>query len=87
MGNDTPLFVVIDEAQAAADDLQDFFHSGSGTDPRPVLREMHSFFQTFGIFAGIILSGTGLSMKIVQDAVGSVSAKQVDQGMHPRVFH
>ena len=83
---DTPLFVVIDEAQVAADDLQDFFRYGSGTDPRPILREMYNFFHTSGIFAGIILSGTGLSMKTVKDTVGSFSAKQVDQRMHPRVF-
>jgi hypothetical protein len=84
-GSDTPLFVVIDEAQVPADDLKDFFRSGSG-EPRPVLREMYGFFKTSGLFAGIILSGTGLSMKMVKDAVGSFSSKKVNERKHPRVF-
>ena len=85
VGSNTPLFVVIDEAQVAADHLK-FFRSRSGTDLRPVLREMYSFFLTSGLFAGIILSGTGLSMKMVKDAVGSFSAKQTDKRVQPRVF-
>ena len=85
VGSDTPLFVVIDEAQVAADHLE-FFRSGSGTDLGPVLREMYSFFLKSGLFAGIILSGTGLSMNMVKDVVGSFSAKQVDKRVQPRVF-
>jgi hypothetical protein len=88
VGSNTPLFVVIDEAQVAADHLKKFFRSTTGTDLRSILREMYRFFQASGIFAGIILSGTGLSMKMVKDAVGSFSfsAKQVDKRMQPRVF-
>ena len=47
---------------------------------------MYNFFQTSMIFAGIILSGTGLSMKMVKDAVGYLSVKRVDTKMQPRVF-
>ena len=67
MESKTPLFVVIDEAQV--------FRSGSGTG-RPILREMVSFFESKGFFNRIILSGTGLSMEKVKDAVGSFSAKE-----------
>jgi hypothetical protein len=86
VGSATPPFVVIDEAQVAADHLKKLFRSTMGTDLRPILREMYRFFQASGIFAGIILSGTGLSMKTVKDAVGSFSAKQVDKRGQPRVF-
>ncbi|KAF8523877.1 hypothetical protein BU17DRAFT_85295 [Hysterangium stoloniferum] len=47
----------------------------SGTDMRPILHEMYRFFLNTQLFTGFILSGTGLSMKMVKDAVGSVSAK------------
>jgi hypothetical protein len=66
---------VIDEAQVAADHLK-FSPSTTGTDLRPVLREMYSFFVTTQLFAGIILAGTGLSMGMVRTAVGSLSAKE-----------
>jgi hypothetical protein len=75
MESKTPLFVVIDDAQVAAERLK-FFCSGSGIGRRPILHEMVSFFESEGIFNGIILSGTGLSMENVQDAVGSSSAKE-----------
>ncbi len=58
MKSSTPLFIVIDEAQVAAEDLK-FFPSGSGTKPRPILREMVNFFLSTRFFRKIILSGTG----------------------------
>ncbi|KAF8338350.1 hypothetical protein F5887DRAFT_1137571 [Amanita rubescens] len=76
MESDTRLFVVIDEAQVAAEYLN-FFRSASGTERRPILREMVSFFQSSQIFKRIILSGTGLSMEMVKYAVGSRAAKEV----------
>jgi len=85
MGTAAPLFVVIDEAQVAADYLKDYFPSTTGTNLRPILREMYQFFRSSGIFAGIILSGTALSMKMLKDEVGS-SAKWVGISEHPRVF-
>jgi hypothetical protein len=85
-GSFTPIFIVIDEAQVAAEHLRDSFRSTTGTDQRPVLREMCRSFQESGIFRGTILAGTGLSMKRVKDAVGSHSAKQVEMSMQPQVF-
>jgi len=84
LGRATPIFVVIDEAQVAADHLK-FFPSNTGNALRPVLREMYSFFVMTQLFAGIILAGTGLSMDMVKDAVGSVSAKEVGR-RQPLVF-
>ncbi|KAF8519086.1 hypothetical protein BU17DRAFT_90258 [Hysterangium stoloniferum] len=84
-GSNTPLFVVIDEAQVAADRLKEYFRSNAGTDMRPVLREMYRFFLETRFFTGFILAGTGLSMKMVEDAVGSVDAKNVPGG-GSRVF-
>ena len=71
----TPLFVVIDEAQVAAEYLK-LFPSTSGNELRPILREIVGFFQSSCIFNKIILSGTGLSMGMVKDATGSFSAKE-----------
>ncbi|KAF8510678.1 hypothetical protein BU17DRAFT_97886 [Hysterangium stoloniferum] len=69
-GSRTRLFVVIDEAQVAADNMKEYFRSDTGTDMRPILREMYKYFLNTELFTGFILSGTGLSMKVV----GSVSA-------------
>ena len=74
-GTRTPLFVVIDEAQVAAEYLK-LFPSTSGNELRPILREIVGFFQSSCIFNKIILSGTGLSMGMVKDATGSFSAKE-----------
>ncbi|KAF8340069.1 hypothetical protein F5887DRAFT_919598 [Amanita rubescens] len=74
-GGWTPLFVVIDEAQVAAEDLK-LFPSTSGDELRPIIREVVLFFQSSRLrFNKIILSGTGLSMGMVKDATGSFSAR------------
>jgi hypothetical protein len=52
---------------------------------RSSLHELYKFFHDFG-FAGIIISGTGLSMEIVKTAVGSISAKQMDASYRPKIF-
>jgi hypothetical protein len=84
-GSKTPLFIVIDEAQMAAEYLK-FFRSRRRTDLCPVFREMVSFFQSTGIFAGIILSGTGLSMK-KEDFLYAMSSKEVlNKGTEHLVF-
>lgn len=80
----TPLFAVIDEVPVAADHLKEFFRPTAGTDLRPILREMHKFFHKSGIFAGIILSGTGL-LKMVKEPMGSFSAKQMGNRVQ-RIF-
>jgi hypothetical protein len=54
---------VVDEAQVAAVYLNDSFHSfTTGTDMHPVLRAFYGFLWKTGIFQGVILAGTGLSM-------------------------
>ena len=70
----TPIFVVIDEAQVAADDMK-FFPSIAGNNFRPILCEMYSFFVMDRLFSGIILAGTGLSMSMVKNAWSSNSTK------------
>jgi hypothetical protein len=65
-GKRTPLFIVIDEAQVAAEKLK-WFPSTSGNGPRPILRQMVRFFKTTLIFNKTILSGTGLSMGMVKN--------------------
>ena len=82
LGHATPIFVVIDEAQVAANNMK-FFPSTTGRDLRPFLREMYSFFVTF--FSGIILAGTGLSMDMVKDRLRPASAKQLGR-RQPLVF-
>ncbi len=53
--------------------------SAAGTDMRPILHEMYRFLLGFPeVVAGVILSGTGLSKKMVEEAVGPVSAKRTD---------
>ncbi len=85
MGINTPLFIVIDEAQVAGEYLK-FFRSESGTALRPIFREMVSFFQSTGIFDGIILSGTGLSMKRERKSYFAMSAKYAPCEGEPLVF-
>ena len=79
-GPETKLFVVIDEAQVAADHLKEYFRSTTATDMRPILHELYRFLLEFpAVVGGIILSGTGLSMQMAEKkAVGAVSAKRVD---------
>ena len=84
LGRATPIFVVIDEAQVAADDMK-FFPSTKGSDLRAVLRYMYSFFVTTQVFSGIILAGTGLSMNMVTGTLRSASAKQMGR-RQPLVF-
>lgn len=69
-------FIVIDEAQVAANKLN-CFPSTSGSMLHAILREMVQLFQSSRIFNKIILSGTGLSMGMVGDATGCLSAKAV----------
>ena len=76
-GDEQPdLFAVVDEAQVAAEYLKDSFRSiSTGTDMRPVLHAFYAFLWKSGIFKGVILAGTGLSMKMVKKALSSQVAK------------
>jgi hypothetical protein len=85
VGSKTPLFIVIDEAQEAVE-YSKFFRSRQGAGLPPIFREMVSFFQSTGIFAGIILSGTDLSMK-KEDFLYAMSSKDVpNKTKEPLIF-
>jgi hypothetical protein len=68
-------FVIIDEAQEAADHLTEYFRSDTGVDVRPILREFYRFLHSSSWARGIILSGTGLSTEIVKNSIGSSAAR------------
>ena len=81
------LFSVVDEAQVAAEYLKDSFRSfTTGRDMRPVLHAFYSFLWRTEIFRGVVLAGTGLSMKMVQTAVSSHAAKHLALRQDPIVF-
>ena len=80
-GNNTTLYLVIDDAQVAAHYLEDFT---TGPDLRPIFREIYRFFDS-GFFNGIIFSGTALSMKI-EDRPWEGSAVYTGRLRRPRVI-
>jgi hypothetical protein len=60
----------------AADKLQEYFRSTTtGTDLRPILHAFYRFLVERFYFAGIIISGTGLSMEMVEKSTGSLFGK------------
>ena len=72
------MFLVLDEAQDAAKNHANCFPST--TDPsqrRSLLHETYKSLACMGIFTGIILSGTRLSMDIINVSLGSFSVKEV----------
>jgi hypothetical protein len=82
-----PLFLVIDEAQVAADRFKESFRSHiAENDVRPILHAMYRFLQGTRIFRGTIISGTGLTSEMVMRAVGSLSAKRTGESQTPLVF-
>lgn len=83
--NATPLFIVIDEAQEAADQLTGFFRSEKDAILHPILRELYMFCKESKLFSGIIIVGTRLSTVIVKDAVRSVSVR-FGENEEPTIF-
>jgi hypothetical protein len=84
---DDRLFVVVDEAQVAAVHLKESFRSvTTGIDERPVLHAFHRFLWDTNLFQGVILAGTGLSMKMVKTSVSSQSAQRLKKRLDPIVF-
>ena len=79
-------FVVVDEAQVAAEYLNESFRATAGIDSRPVLQPFYSFLWDTRLFQGVILAGTGLSMKMVRTAVYSRSAQRQNHSQVPVVF-
>jgi hypothetical protein len=80
------LFVVVDEAQVAVEHLNGSFRSTTGIHKRPVLHPFYSFLWKFNFFKGVILAGTGLSVKMVRTAVFSQSSARLDYRQDPFVF-
>jgi len=84
---DKHLFAVIDEAQEAANILKDCFPST--TNPlvlHSVLHELYRFLHDSNFFAGIVVSGTGLSSEIVKRSLGSTAAKAMKSRAQAVVF-
>jgi len=81
-------FAVIDEAQVAAEYMNESFRSlTTGIDARPVLHPFYRFLQGANFIKGTILAGTGLSLVMVKKAVSSRSAQLLDESRHPLIFH
>ena len=81
------LFAVINEAQVAAVYLKDSFRSfTTGIDMHPVLHAFYRFLLKTHIFEGFILAGTGLSIKMVKEAVLSSIAKNMGSPQEPTIF-
>jgi hypothetical protein len=75
------LFVVIDEAQVAANKIR--FSQGESRDVHPLLHAIYRFFRAIDIsFQGIIISGTELSTEMVREAVGMLRSRS----WHHRIF-
>ena len=70
-GFEPQYFAIIDEAQEAADHLNEHFRSSTGLDLRPILRELYVFLDSFSWAKGIILSGTRLSTEVVRNSISS----------------
>ncbi|KAK1235309.1 hypothetical protein PQX77_001467 [Marasmius sp. AFHP31] len=81
----TDLFIVIDEAQDAAEAFPHAFRSALGLTSRPALRQLVVIWgndlQTMAANNGVdfswtfIITGTGMSVNLVRDAIASTSAK------------
>jgi hypothetical protein len=83
----TPLFVVIDEAQAAARCLRNQFPStGNSDNTYPVLHELYRVLYGSEFFQGTVLSGTGLSLHLVLSLLGSFGAKRLSKPHPVKVF-
>jgi len=91
LGNDffpnKGLFAVVDEAQVATEYLNESFCStATETEKRPVLHPFYSFLWNTKLFQGVILAGTGLSMKMVRTAVTPQALKLLEYRREPFVF-
>lgn len=82
-----PLFLVIDEAQVAADSFKKSFRPHiTESAVRPILHAMYRFLQGTRIFRGTIISGTGLSTDMVMHAISSLSAKRMGESQKTLFF-
>jgi len=76
-GSRANYFAIIDEAQEATDHLNEYFRSDTGFDLRPILRQFYLFLHSSLWANGIILSGTGLSMEVVENSIPSSAMKNI----------
>jgi hypothetical protein len=85
--DDTALFAVLDEAQAAANLLVDCFPSTTNTSTlHPVLHDLYRFLCERKLFVGFIVSGTGLSTGIVKSSLSSIAGKAMTSSRGTIVF-
>jgi hypothetical protein len=81
------LFAVVDEAQVAAEYLNGVFRSSTTENEEcPVLHPFFRFLWKSELFKGVILVGTGLSMKMVRTAVLSHGGARLQFRQDPYVF-
>lgn len=82
------LWAVLDEAQAASTMHQGIFPSTSdpSTLKHSFLHEAHLYLMNSDLFSGIVLSGTGLSVEAVNEAIRSSYAKEMPSIGLSKVF-
>jgi hypothetical protein len=78
-GESTPLYCAIDEVQEGLKIHKDMFSSTSGQGRHPALHALYRFLVETKLFDGFIISGTGLSMKKLEDGLGSYFAKRIGE--------
>ena len=76
--------MVIDEAQAAGEEYMGAFSSSDGQTKRPVLRPLAKYFRTYHQTIPLIVSGTGFSLSVFRDVMGSNVGKAT---IPPLVVH
>ena len=77
-------FVVIDEAQVSGEEYMGAFASSDGKTKRPVLRPLAQYFRTYHPGTPLIVSGTGFSLPVFVDVMGSNVGKAT---IPPLVVH
>ena len=81
------LFAVVDETQVATEYLNESFCSlTSASEKRPVLHPFYNYLWNSNFFRGVILAGTGLSMKMVRTSVISEYVRVQSYRLVPFVF-
>ena len=68
-------FVVIDEAQVAGEEYMGAFSSSDGETKHPVLHLLAQYFRTYHPAILLIVSGTGFSLPVFMDIMGSNVSK------------
>ena len=84
--NSKPLFAVVDEVQVSAEYLKGSFRSSTPEiGVRPVLHAFRGFLWDLTFLEGVILAGTGLSMKM-RRRLGPGGAQRMKYSVVPFVF-